>query len=404
VALPILWIGLRANTVYAYATLVNSYASSTDICINTPNGLDTSIIGTTTGYSNGYGGLKFDYSATTTTNFYNNDFSDFSFATIYFGGVGGGSSGLNYFDIVPLCLSMDTNQVNGWYSVLFFYTADSGIPNPPRGNINYYAKWYWDKDTLTITPINPFSLSHFISFTYSTTTATANITGYWEATTTPYITQQLSFWQFSNTLGKEAQQTYTATTTGYFNFFFPFLDPYSFISSSTATTTAPIFDSFTLNASLDQYDETNYIFPYGGTIITNLDATSTTIFATQYNASDFISSPRALALYPEYECGITSLTGCFKNAIIWAFYPTQEALNKWTDLQITIETKAPVGYFYMAKNNINGLSATSTKAFNVVIPTSLKTYIFNPFDTGIAGILWLFFIFNFYKRLKTITI
>lgn len=251
---------------------------------------------------------------------------------------------------------------------------------------------------------NNFPTGRIDTFSYSTTTAVANITGYWEATTTPHITQRLSFWQFSNTLGRESYEQITATTTGYFNFSFPFLDPYAWTATSS-TTTAPIYNSFTLNASLDEYDETNYVFPYGGTIINNLDATSTEVSAvSQYNADDFTLNPRQLALYPEYECGITSLTGCFKNAIIWAFYPTQETLDNWNSLLTTIQTKAPVGYFFMTRDSISGLSATSTKAFNVVIPSSLKTYIFNPFDTGIAAILWFFFIFNFYKRLKTITI
>lgn len=250
----------------------------------------------------------------------------------------------------------------------------------------------------------PYSFTPQIyNLSYATTTGYANITGYWEATTTPYISQKLSFWQFSNTLGRESYVQLTATTTGVFNFSFPFKDPFAW--STGTTTTAPIYESFTLNASLDQYDETNYVFPYGGTIIVNLDTASTTISAiTQYNASDFTSSPRALALYPEYECSITSLTGCFKNAIIWAFYPTQETLDNWTSLLTLIQSKAPVGYFYMAKDSIGGLSATSTKAFNVAIPSSLKTYVFNPFDTAIAAILWFFFVFNFYKRLKTITI
>lgn len=247
------------------------------------------------------------------------------------------------------------------------------------------------------------SVSRITSFSYSTTTATANVQGYWEATTTPQITQNLSFWQFSNTLGKESYKQLTATTTGYFNFSFPFLDPYAWVAT-TSTTTMPIYNSFTLNASLNQYDDTNYVFPYGGTVITNLDATSTEVLLSQYNASDFISNPRQLALYPEYECSISSLTGCFKNAIIWAFYPTQEVIDNWNSLLDLIQTKAPIGYFYMTKNSINGLSATSTKSFNIVIPSSLKTYIFNPFDTGVSAILWFFFIMNFYKRLKTITI
>jgi hypothetical protein len=255
-----------------------------------------------------------------------------------------------------------------------------------------------------IPPVPP--VPHIESLTYATSTAMATITGYWEATTTPYITQRLSFWQYSDALGRESYNQITATTTGYFNYSFSFLDPYAWQASTTATTTAPIYNSFTLNASLDQYNDTNYVFgqlPPPDYII-NIDATSTIVSASFYNAIDFTATARQLALYPEYECSITSLTGCFKNALIWIFYPTQDVLDNWNGLLGLIQTKAPVGYFFMARDSINGLSATSTKAFNVVIPTTLKTYIFTPFDDGIAAILWFFFIFNFYKRLKHITV
>jgi hypothetical protein len=253
------------------------------------------------------------------------------------------------------------------------------------------------------TPIPPVPPTpHIATFTYATSTATAHITGYWGATTTPYTTQRLSFWQYSTSLGKESYQQITATTTGAFDFSFTFRDPYSWTTSQSSTT--PIYSSFTLNASLDQYDETHYNFPFGGTIIDNLDATSTTISSSVYNASDFVSTPRALALYPEYECGITSMMGCIKNAAIWLFYPTQDALDSWQTLKGTLETKAPVGYFYLVKNSIGGLSATSTAAFSLIIPKHLKTYIFDPFDIGLSSILWFFFCFHFYKRLKHITI
>lgn len=257
---------------------------------------------------------------------------------------------------------------------------------------------YISTDDIPPPPLTP----EIYTFTYSTSTATANITGYWEATTTPYITQRLTFWQYSDTLGEESREQLIATTTGLFNFTFTFNDPYSWSSGESSTT--PIFSTFTLNASLDQYDETNYNFPFGGTIIDNLDATSTTISASVYNASDFINTPRDLALYPEYECGITSIIGCIKNALIWTFYPTQNALDSWTSLKTTLETKAPFGYFYSVKNAVGGLSATSTPSFSLTIPAHLKTYFFDPFDTGIAGILWFFFIFHFYKRLKHIQI
>jgi len=268
--------------------------------------------------------------------------------------------------------------------------------NTPYQN-TYYGYFY---EGVPVPPTPP--VSHIESFSYSTTTAEATITGYWIATTTPYITERLSFWQYSTSLGQESYEQLTATTTGVFSFTFSFLDPYSWTSGESSTT--PIYSSFTLNASLDQYDETNEVWPYGGEVIDNLDATSTTISAAVYNASDFISTPRALALYPEYECGITSMMGCIKNAAIWLFYPTQDALDNWQTLKSVLETKAPVGYFYMTKNAIGGLSATSTPSFSLTIPAHLKQYIFDPFDIGIAGILWFFFIFHFYKRLKHIQI
>jgi len=267
----------------------------------------------------------------------------------------------------------------------------------------YYVVFNWDGSQITSVNI-PYipPIPHIDTFSYSTTTAQVIITGYWEATTTPYLTQKITFFQYSDALGEESREQITATTTGTFSFTFDFNSPYAWGTDNSSTT--PIFSQFELHASLDQYDETNYTFPYGGTVVTNLDATSTVLTADLYNASDFTLTPRDLAAYPEYECDITHIMGCIKNALIWTFYPTQDALDNWNTLRQKLENKAPIGYFYTVKNSINGLSATSTAAFSVTIPAHLKQYIFDPFDIGIAGILWFFFIFHFYKRLKNIDI
>lgn len=316
--------------------------------------------------------------------------------------------------------------VSGWYSIGLQIgespkTGDLDAPDPSGLHLgNVYARDYLnapppdyyalgsDFDVIgirtavdTCTPPIP-PVPNISDFIISTSTATARVKGYWEATTTPYVSQRLSFWQYSDSLGKESYEQLIATTTGNFDFTFDFRDPYAWSFGESSTT--PIYSNFTLYASLDQYDETNYVFPYGGTIIDNLDATSTAILTSEYNASDFISTPRDLALYPEYECSITSMMGCIKNALIWTFYPTQDALDSWTSLKTTLETKAPIGYFYSVKNAVGGLSATSTPSFSLTIPSHLKQYFFDPFDTGIAGILWFFFIFHFYKRLKNIQI
>jgi hypothetical protein len=374
------------------------------------SGYDTAYAYTTSPLATTYDGTYFYYSCTDPFVKPNQNHYLVGIATstypLYFGVSGGalvGSSCLTIYPsgIINFGLTGIIGQPAGtYYAFNSFY--DDNITNPNTADYSY-TEFYWNGSI--ITNYTSTTTPQIYSLTYSTTTATANVIGYWEATTTPYLSQKLSFWQFSSILGVESYEQITATTTGYFNYSFSFLDPLSWTTG--ATTTAPIYNSFTLNASLDLYNETDYIFGQlpPPNYITYLDATSTTISAVDnYNASDFTSNPRSLALYPEYECGITSLTGCFKNAIIWAFYPTQETLDNWTSLLTTIQSKAPVGYFYMARDNVGGLSATSTKAFSVAIPSSLKTYVFNPFDTAIAAILWFFFIFNFYKRLKIITI
>ena len=269
----------------------------------------------------------------------------------------------------------------------------------------YYMRFTWNGSE--VVNYNSTTTPLIYTFTYSTTTEYANITGYWQALETAFIDQRLSFWQYSIQFGKEDYIQVVATTTGEFNFSFPFRG--SSYSTLDATTTEPILTSFTLNAALDRYDS-NYYDPFGQLgldqtkYIVNLDATSTTVSGIDYGRNDYSTSTRGLAIYPEYECGITSLTGCFKNAIIWAFYPTQDTVDNYYSLLALIQTKPPAGYFFMVKDNISGLTATTTKAFNIVIPSSLKTYIFSPVDISVAAILWLFYIFNFYKRLKHITI
>lgn len=244
--------------------------------------------------------------------------------------------------------------------------------------------------------------TRFTSFTIATTTGTVNIQGYWNATTTSGIYEQLQFYQYDDIFGQQAFITQTATTTGNFNWTFPYIDP----PTTIGTTTAQFGVDTTFYAKIYQYNNAYYNDPFSGIINplykTLLVATSTTMTpsALFYN----LASTTALFAYPEYECGLTSMIGCIKNALIWAFYPTEDTITNYNSFLALIQEKPPIGYFTVVKNNLNNLNATSTSAFSVVLPYSLKHYIFDPFDVGLASILWFFFIFNFYKRLKHITI
>lgn len=244
------------------------------------------------------------------------------------------------------------------------------------------------------------------SFAYSTSTRIATVTGYMKATTTPNITERLYFYQGYNELYKSDFTQVIATTTGTFSFSFNFtgaLQPYA-----VATTTQAIISPYTLFYGIDQYDN-SYYDPYGSLgldrtrYITNLVASSTTIQPTQYNATGIIT-PIDLATYPEYECSITSMTGCIKNALISLFYPTREALDQYNSFIALLQSKAPIGYFYNLRYSIGGISASSTPAFAITLPAHIKSTILNPFDIGIASIIWFWFAMNFYKRLKHITI
>lgn len=103
-------------------------------------------------------------------------------------------------------------------------------------------------------------------------------------------------------------------------------------------------------------------------------------------------------------CTPLNLGGCVQNAIAYLFCPSQGSLDLYRNLVDTIQLKPPIGYFTVVKNNLTSISSSTAPTFTIIIPSSLKTYIFNPFQTAIASILWFFFAIHFYKRLKTITI
>jgi hypothetical protein len=317
----------------------------------------------------------------TTTNLYNQNWIDFAYA--------------NNFQFI---------FEEGEFSTTTIYWNDCG----------YYYYCNLDphliaKSTIVInngvysTTTPPTFSTNFTSFTASTSTGTVNIQGYWNVPTASNLHQQLEFYQDSTILGVESYIKVTATTTGNFNFTYPYYDlPILSGSTTTPQITSPIY----FYANLYQIDDNYYTDPFTGVANPNystlLDATTTSL--TGISTLWTLGSTTDVFAYPEYECAITSLTGCFKNALIWAFYPTKNTVQNYFNFQALIQTKAPFGYFSIIKSSLGNLSATGTQAFTITIPKHLKDYIFTPFDVGLASILWFFFAFNFYKRLKHITI
>ena len=135
--------------------------------------------------------------------------------------------------------------------------------------------------------------------------------------------------------------------------------------------------------------------------ITNL-ASSTLYFTASTTGSVPLTNIDDIFNYPEQSCSITNIIGCIKNAIVWSFWPTKASFTQFYAFQDNLRTKAPTGYFYVVRDNLLGLSTTTTPTFNIVLPVWLKNQLFNPIDLAVAGLLWFYYAIFLYKRIKHI--
>lgn len=277
--------------------------------------------------------------------------------------------------------SSSTPSLAVWFANLGNYYF--AIQNEPKTGYVANTLCVYDSET----PPPPSYAPRFTSFYVSTSTHTAFVSGYWVPSTS------LHFYQDSDIYGQENYQEITATGTGAFSLAlnYTITPPPSYVSTTTPQITA------NNNFYAELYDTST-------DPISLLDATSTTASGGVIGGYD-LSSTTAILNYPEPEsCGITNLAGCFKNALVWAFFPSKQTLQNFQNLGTYITIKAPIGYFTLIKNAFTGLSAGGTGTATITIPKHLRDTIFHPFDLAIGALLWFFFITHFYKRLKIIQI
>jgi hypothetical protein len=85
----------------------------------------------------------------------------------------------------------------------------------------------------------------------------------------------------------------------------------------------------------------------------------------------------------------------------YLFVPSPSSLDSFNNLIYSIENKPPIGYFYAVKTALTGLNASGTPAFVLETASStLNTPIFTPLKSGISFILWLFFGFWVFNRIR----
>lgn len=101
-------------------------------------------------------------------------------------------------------------------------------------------------------------------------------------------------------------------------------------------------------------------------------------------------------------CSISDLAGCFQNAIVYLFYPSQSALNQFTGLYDVFIHKPPFGYVVAINSTLSALNDTGTSAFTLTSLPILNTYVFTPIRTALIWIFWVAFAFVLFHRLKNI--
>lgn len=93
-----------------------------------------------------------------------------------------------------------------------------------------------------------------------------------------------------------------------------------------------------------------------------------------------------------------------KSALTWAFVPSPETWDRFSDLKDELSTKAPFGYVTETKDLLSGLNDTTTATFSLQEVEPITDNIFSPIRTALSWLLYFMFAFYLFNRLKHITI
>jgi len=173
-----------------------------------------------------------------------------------------------------------------------------------------------------------------------------------------------------------------------------------------------------LEARLWQYDG-SYYDPFGvegydqSKYRVLLDSETETFSVDTYTPSGFV--PSHLGQVPEFECSLTELIGCMKNAGVWLFYPDPQATDRFRTLSEDLKGKFPFAYVYgigQMRNELFGSTQTASSTVSASIRGMSFTFISQdmlsavPFasliKTILGWLLWIMAMTLIYKRVMRI--
>lgn len=99
------------------------------------------------------------------------------------------------------------------------------------------------------------------------------------------------------------------------------------------------------------------------------------------------------------ECSITSIQGCFQNALVYLFAPDPQVLSNFSNMWQQIAMLPPMGYVTVTINALSDLNASGSGAFSFP-ELPFMNEIFTPLKTAIEGVLWVWIGAQFLHRVR----
>jgi len=176
---------------------------------------------------------------------------------------------------------------------------------------------------------------------------------------------------------------------------------YTYSETLPANTLENLFINDTLNLSagsktIRAYYKTTTNVPYSEIVESFFNvATNTYLMATGIDNPQ--SNPDDLT---QIDCQIFDVGCQFQKALVFLFVPSQNVLDRFSNLWQSIRTKAPFGYVSAVLDQLTELDNSGTAAFDLGELPFMNT-LFTPFKDAFAVIMWGIYAIYFYQHRLT---
>lgn len=125
---------------------------------------------------------------------------------------------------------------------------------------------------------------------------------------------------------------------------------------------------------------------------------------TYFEATGLLNPNDSSGILTQNDCVLYDIGCQFQRAILFTFYPSENALERFSNIWQTLSYLKPFGYLTVSIEQLESIDSNATAKFSLgEIP--FQETIFDPFRDSLSSILWaVFAIYFFLFRLRNINI